>query len=270
MTTVLCFDTETVEHPDLPAKPSEDGKERVPAAVHLQLVAACGVVLEERNTHLQPDPGDDQRDRVPMVDVPSHRLQRDRWYEATRVCVFGGVGASSREILLGLSKAFKARPLLVGYNSGGFDLRVLVAEAMRLGVPVPLLFERHVAYRYSREGHEDLQDSLTNYGAGKAGSQDAWARRIGLPGKMGVDGSDVAALHAEGRHQEIADYCLCDAGQLAGVWMRKEFISGGLSLDGFRRSAGSLVALFERERALRAIVEHPRFDRAKFLLEGAQ
>lgn len=247
--TILCFDTETIEHPQLPTKACEDGKERVPAAVHLQLVAACGVVLEER--------GD-------------HRAGEDLWYEATRTCTFGGVNATPREILLGLAKAFKVRPLLVGYNSGGFDLHVLVAEAMELGIPVPLLFDREVSYRYSKKGHEDLQDSLTNYGAGKAGSQDAWARRIGLPGKMGVDGSQVKELHAAGRHQEISDYCLCDSGQLSGIWIRKELISGGLSLDGYRRSAGSLVGLFEKERALRAIVEHERFDMVRFLLEDAQ
>lgn len=268
MTTVLCFDTETIEHPEIPAKPCEDGKERVPAAPHLRIVAACGVVLESRYEVYQPDPEEHIEDRAPMGNVP-RRGDRDLWYEATRVCVFGGVGAGPREILLGLAKAFKVAPVLVGFNSGGFDLRVIVAEALELGIQVPLLFDRQTTYRYGRDSHEDVQDTLSNYGAGRFGSQDAWARRCGLPGKMGVDGDKVKDLHRAGKHQEIADYCMCDCGQLSGVWLRKELIAGGLTLTGYQRSAASLVALAEATPALRAIVEHERFDRQRFLLEGA-
>lgn len=253
MTTILCFDTEAIEHPEIPAKPSEDGKDRVPAAPHLRIVAACGVVLESRGNRR----GDED-------------VWEDLWYEATRAVIFGGVGAGPRAIIEHLAKAFASRPTptIVGYNSGGFDLRVIVAEALELGIPVPLLFDRKVSYRYGREGHEDVMDTLSNYGAGKQGSQEAWARRCGLPGKMGVDGSQVKDLHKAGKLQEITDYCLCDCGQLSGVWIRKEYIAGGLSLDGCQRSARSLVALFEREPSLRAIVEHERFDRKRFLLEG--
>lgn len=269
MTTILCFDTEAIEHPEIQAKPSEDGKDRVPAAPHLRIVAACGVALESRYAIRDGDNQEhaDARGKD-LRSIP--REDRDLWYEATRTVVFGGVGAGPRAIIEHLAKAFASRPTptIVGYNSGGFDLRLIVAEAMELGIPVPLLFDRKVSYRYGREGHEDVMDTLSNYGAGKQGSQEAWARRCGLPGKMGVDGSQVKDLHKAGKLQEITDYCLCDCGQLSGVWIRKEYIAGGLSLDGYQRSARSLVALFEREPSLRAIVEHERFDRKRFLLEG--
>lgn len=248
MTTILCIDTEAIEHPDIPAKPSEDGKERVSAAPHLRIVAACGVVLESRRA----DAG-------------------DLWWEATRTVVFGGVGGSPRDIVEHLAKAFSSRPTptLVDYNGTGFDRRLIVAEALELGIPVPLLFDRSTTYRYSRDGAEDLQDTLSNYGAGRFGSQDAWARRCGLPGKMGADGSQVKDLHAAGKLQELTDYCMCDAGQLSGIWFRKEYIAGGLTLEGYRRSAESLVRLCEATPALRAIVEHERFDRARFLMDVA-
>lgn len=258
MTTILCFDTETIEHPEIPTKPCEDGKERVPAAPHLRIVAACGVVLESR----WAEPDDDRGEQ-----------ERYRWWEATRVVIFGGVGGSPRAIIEHVAKSIARTPkweppVLVGYNSGGFDLRVIVAEALELGIPVPLLFDRSTTYRFGRESHEDVQDTLSNYGAGRYGSQDAWARRCGLPGKMGVDGGQVKVLHAAGRIQEITDYCMCDAGQLSGIWMRKEYIAGGMTLVGYQRSAQSLVALAEATPGLRAIVEHERFDRKKFLMEA--
>jgi predicted PolB exonuclease-like 3'-5' exonuclease len=239
---ILCFDIETVEHPDNPAKPSVDAGDKVPAAPHLRIVAATGIALRPM--------------REPV-----------RWYSAEQAVVFGGVGASEREIVTHFVTAMARKPKLVSYNGGPFDLRVIVAGMMEHGIQCPYLFSRDVTYRYSTDGHEDIQDSLSNFGRGRFGGQDAWVRRIGLPGKMGVDGSQAAALHGEGRIQDLTDYCMCDSGQLAGLFLRKELVAGGLCLDGYRRSVGSLVELFERTPALRAIVEHERFDRKRFLME---
>ena len=49
-------------------------------------------------------------------------------------------------------------------------------------------------YRFSEEGHLDLCDVISDHGAAKMTSLDGASRTIGLPGKDGVDGSQVEGL----------------------------------------------------------------------------
>lgn len=233
----LSLDIETIRHPDVPAPDGDE--DRCPAAPHHRIVAAAGVVLEPR----------------------------DGWHEATRAVTFGNGSTDEREILEHMSRALRNKPRLLTYNGDGFDLRVIVAAALEHGIQIPWLFDKEVTYRYGTTGHEDLCDTLSQYGAGRKGRQDAWARRCGLPGKMGVDGGDVAQLVADGRLEELRAYNVQDSGQLAGIWLRKEYVAGRLSVDGYRQSSASLVALCERTPALRPIVEHERFNRKRFLME---
>ena len=235
---LIALDIETIRHPEVPA--AEDDAERCPAAPHHRIVAAAGVVLESHGT----------------------------WYEAQRVVTFGDGSVEEAVILEHLARALRNRPKLLTWNGDGFDLRVIIAAALEHGIQIPWLFSREVTYRYGVDGHEDMQDTTSQYGAARRGKQDAWARRIGLPGKMGVDGGDVAALFEARRFDELRAYNAQDCGQLAGIFLRREYVAGRLTLDGYWKSAGSLVALFERTEALRPIVEHERFNRKRFLLEG--
>ena len=59
--------------------------------------------------------------------------------------------------------------------------------------------------------------ALADRGAARMTSLDNAARLIGLPGKMGVDGSQVEGLHRAGRLEEIRHYCLTDVIQTAFV-----------------------------------------------------
>ena len=245
---ILSLDIETIRHPDVPAP--EDAEDRCPAAPHHRIVAAAGVVLEARGR------------RNPTGD------EEDLWFEATRTVTFGRGSHDEPAIVEHLARAFDHEPQLLTWNGDGFDLRVITAAAMEHGIQVPWLFAREVTYRYGTDGHEDLCDTLSQHGAARRPRQDAYARRCGLPGKMGVDGGDVAALVEAGKLEELRAYNLQDCGQLAGVFIRREFVSGRLTLEGYRHSAGSLVQLFERVEALRPIVEHERFDRKRFLLES--
>jgi hypothetical protein len=246
---ILALDIETIRHPDVPPSDKDLAEDRCPAAPHHRIVAAAGVVLRAR----REGPAD------------NHFW----WIEAQAARTFGEGSADERVILEHLARAFDEEPKLLTYNGGGFDLRVIIAAALEHGIQIPWLFSREVTYRYGSDGHEDLCDTLSQYGAARKGRQDAWARRCGLPGKMGVDGGDVAALVAEGKLEELRAYNLQDSGQLAGIWLRKEYVAGKLTADGYRMSAASLVSLFERTPGLRPIVESERFDRKRFLLEDA-
>lgn len=250
---IIALDIETIRHPDVPPSDKDVEEGRCPAAPHHRIVAAAGVVLEPHGRR-HPTEAEEQR-----------------WFEATRAVTFGRGSSDERVIIEHIAQACNRRdpPKLLTWNGDGFDLRVVGAAAMEHGIQIPWLFSREVTYRYGCDGHEDLQDTLSQYGGARRARQDAYARRCGLPGKMGVDGSDVAALVEAGRWEELRAYNMQDSGQLGGIFLRREYVAGRLTLEGYRMSARSLVELMSRTPELRPIVEHERFDRKRFLLEGA-
>jgi DNA polymerase elongation subunit (family B) len=243
---IIVLDIETVRHPLVPVPDADDEEGRCPAAPHHQIVAAAGIVLE------------------PHGDRESH----PHAYEATRAVTFGGEGdPDERRIVEHVARALKKATRVIGWNSSGFDLRVIHAACLEHGIQCGWLSRRDVSYRFTTDGHDDVMDRFSSFGAGQRGKQEAYARRSGLPGKMGVDGSQVAALAKAGKWSDIRAYNGQDVGQLSGVWLRDEFVGERLTLAGYRTSAASLVSLFEKTPGLRPIVEHERFDRKKFLLE---
>ena len=72
-------------------------------------------------------------------------------------------------------------------------------------------------------------DQLADYGAGSPGNLDDAARALGLPGKAGLDGSDVAGLYAAGELDAIRRYCARDVLATALVWARWELLTGRAS-----------------------------------------
>jgi predicted PolB exonuclease-like 3'-5' exonuclease len=185
-----------------------------------------------------------------------------------RAVTFGGEDdPNEKAIVEHIARALSHEPKIIGWNTSGFDMRVIHAACLEHGIQCPYLADRDVNYRYTTDGQDDVMDRFSCYGAAKRSQQDAYARRSGLPGKMGVDGSQVATLAEAGKWDEIRAYNGQDVGQLCGVWLRDEYVGGRMTLDGYRLSAASLLALYTRTPALRPISEHPRFDRKKFLLE---
>jgi DNA polymerase elongation subunit (family B) len=97
-------------------------------------------------------------------------------------------------------------PVIVGHNVNNFDIRFIWQRAICLGVKLPNWFPKD-----PKPWGEDTFDTMTAW-AGQRGtvSLDNLAGYLGLQGKSGVDGSMVAGMWAEGKHQEIADYCMDD------------------------------------------------------------
>jgi 3'-5' exonuclease len=87
-------------------------------------------------------------------------------------------------------------PILVGFNSGGFDLPVLRYRAMALRIEAGTLHGtngRNYWYRFGRD-HVDLCDVLSNYTASSKPSLAEAAALIGISAKSGdMDGSQVEA-----------------------------------------------------------------------------
>ena len=121
---------------------------------------------------------------------------------------------------------------------------VITSRALKHGVPMPWWFsDRNTRYRYSTEGHFDLMDFLADFGAAKNARLDVYAKLVGFPGKVGVDGSQVLPMVHAGRLDEVNAYCLCDVAQTAAIFLRVELLRGSIrprALPGARRDAARL------------------------------
>jgi hypothetical protein len=177
-------------------------------------------------------------------------LLLDDRYRLKRIGVIGdpsGGPGTADERERGLLEDFsrfvgKARPVLVTYNGRSFDLPVIALRALCHAVPLPWYYrEKGVRYRFSEEGHLDLCDWLADHGATRPGKLDAVARLIGLPGKVGIDGSQVDGLYRAGQLATIQKYCLADVAQTAFLFLRFRLLQGQLPAESYRERAAALL-----------------------------
>ena len=156
-------------------------------------------------------------------------------------------------------------PTIVTWNGRAFDLPGLMLRSMRAGIPCRWYYNsRDTRYRYTEDGHCDLADAMSDYGATRHLGLDGMAKLIGLPGKFGdIDGPGVEQAFAAGRLPEITRYCISDAVQTAFLWLRWQFLKGALELAGYRASAQALLAA--TLEPVPALAE--RVDRRVLLLE---
>ena len=159
----------------------------------------------------------------------------------------------------------RARPVLVTFNGRRFDLPVVALRALCHGVPLGWYYrERGARYRFGEDAHLDLCDWLADHGATKMGSLDALARLIGLPGKVGVDGSQVEGLYLAGQLAAIQQYCLADvAPQTALLFLRFRLLQGALSPQRYRTATSELLEALAIDGRVEAVLSG--IDRAHLL-----
>jgi predicted PolB exonuclease-like 3'-5' exonuclease len=132
----------------------------------------------------------------------------------------------------------KFTPQLVSWNGGGFDLPVLHHRAMIQGVAAPRYWDwgdddrdfRYNNYlnRYHTR-HIDLMDVLAQFQPRAYAPLDAMAKLCGFPGKLGMDGSEVAAAVAAGRLDDVRRYCETDVLNTFLLYTRFRLMRGELT-----------------------------------------
>ena len=195
MTDFLVYDIETAKNEECLWEPPDDGEDHFPPVPAHKIVAIGGVLFG---------------------------FDRDKTY-VDYIKAFGRKDATERDMLEDFYQSFyKSRATLITYNGRRFDDIVVKHRMMRHGMKAPLLFKKDVRYRYTEEGHLDVADQLTEYGAAYQSKLMYECQAIGMPGKVGVDGSEVQTLYNEGRIDDINSYAQCDViqeGILALRWM---------------------------------------------------
>jgi len=215
----LVLDIETVLDPELPIVASSEA-ERLPAPPHHRIVL-IGAVLFVGN------------------------------YEPRRI----GVISEAKDeagILADFARLLAdRRPCLVTFNGRGFDLPVIATRCLRYGISLKHYYGvREVRYRFTADGHLDLMDYLSDFGAAKPSRLDVIAKLCGMPGKVGVDGKDVGPMVHAGRLQEVRNYCLCDVAQTAGVFLRVQLLRGELEPAAYLHSMRKLIELIRSDERL--------------------
>ena len=144
------------------------------------------------------------------------------------------------------------RPQLVGYNSRGYELPLLIRSGLALKLRLPQMFSRAMR----RDGsvdyldpfvdwHLDLMNLISPFGV-KPPSLNDMARVCGIPGKIDVSGADVAQMWLEGKFSDIVNYNEYDALTTYLLWLRFPLLSGLWTREEFEREE-ALVRTLLRE-----------------------
>ncbi|HUB05447.1 MAG TPA: 3'-5' exonuclease [Myxococcales bacterium] len=227
---VLVFDIETVPDPDLLANETAMRPERegIPKIPFNQVILAGAATLAE---------------------LP------DDSYRFERLEILGGTEA---DILARFWKLAEDKKL-VSFNGRSFDLPVLEARSLRHGLALPWYFATD-SVREDKTRHLDLLDFLSNGEPRNRARLDEYCKLVGLPGKMGIDGGQVASLFAQARYEELSAYCAMDVLQTLGLFLRVQRLRGAVEPTAFAETLRGVRAAIEQRAADGAGLERERLQ----------
>lgn len=162
--------------------------------------------------------------------------------------------ASEAEMIESFLTALGARcPQLVGYNSSDSDLKILIQRAVVNGLAAKEFCKRPdkpwEGIDYFARGSEwniDLMRILGGWGKSTPSLHEI-ASLSGIPGKLGVDGGDVASMWLRGEHRRIVDYNECDAITTYLLWLRVAHFAGKITTPQYTKEQQLVRALLEDE-----------------------
>ena len=138
----------------------------------------------------------------------------------------------------------KYTPQLVSWNGGGFDLPVLHYRGLISGVSARRYWDlgendrefkwNNYISRYHNR-HLDLMDLLALYQGRANAPLGELCRLMGLPGKLGMEGSGVWDAYQAGKMAEIRQYCETDVVNTYLVYVRFQMMRGAITSDQHRK-----------------------------------
>lgn len=152
------------------------------------------------------------------------------------------------------------KPQIVGFNSHSADLRIFVQRSIVLGISAPAFcarpdkpWEGKDYFARGSDWNLDLQEVVGGWGKATPSLHEL-ARLSGIPGKMNMDGKQIAEMWLEGDIQGIVRYNEYDALTTYLVWLRIAHFGGFFSQEAYGEEQ-------ERVRALIADKsQSPRYD----------
>jgi len=156
-----------------------------------------------------------------------------------KVWTLGDIDSDEKEILQRFFNGIeKYSPTLVTWNGGGFDLPVIHYRALLHSVVAPRYWEtgdEDQTFRWNNYlnryhcRHTDVMDVLAAYQSRANAPLDQIAMMLGLPGKMGMDGSKVWESYLNNDLAGIRNYCETDVLNTYLVYLRLCLIQGKIN-----------------------------------------
>ncbi|MEE7493300.1 3'-5' exonuclease [Methylobacterium oryzae] len=120
---------------------------------------------------------------------------------------------------------------VVTWNGRAFDMPTILARSMIHGVDASAWFCRGskwegYRHRFAIDWHTDLMDAMSEHGAAHRMTLAEAAATIGLPGKLGEHGSNVAALVEAGELDRVRGYCETDCLNTFVLYLRWAHLTG--------------------------------------------
>ena len=127
-------------------------------------------------------------------------------------------GDDEAEILGQFWDLVKSFELTITFNGKQFDYPYLKMRSAMHGIKPSVALD---CRRFTRHPHYDLREILSNFGAWRHGGLDFYCSLFGVPSpKQGLSGDKVGEAYAQGRLQEIADYCQADVEATGALYMK--------------------------------------------------
>ena len=159
--------------------------------------------------------------------------------DAFKVWSLGDLASSEGELIQRFFTGIETRsPNLVSWNGSGFDLPVLTYRALLAGIQAKRFWETGEgddAFRFNNYlsryhwRHTDLMDVLSGFHHRNRVSLANMACLLGLPGKLGFDGSQVWQTWQAGDLASIRRYCETDVLNTWLIYLRFQQLRGQLT-----------------------------------------
>jgi len=131
------------------------------------------------------------------------------------------------------------KPQLVGFNSHAADLKIFIQRSIVHGISTPAFctrpdkpWEGKDYFARGSEWHIDLKDIVSGWGKMTLSLHEL-ATLSGIPGKMAVDGKQVAEMWLAGDVEGIVQYNARDALTTYLVWLRIAHFGGFFTAEAY-------------------------------------
>lgn len=180
--------------------------------------------------------------RVISVSILIADIVKSNNYEYYEIIKLGTISSLDNAESDIISKFFdclcKYTPRIVSYNGRTFDIPVMKYRAMKYGISIEKLFKagdkwNNYTQRYSLYWHCDLLEALSDFGASARCKMNEVCSILGIPGKIGIDGSKVTELYDQNLFKTIDDYCETDVLNTYLIYLNYALLSGLTNKENF-------------------------------------
>ena len=183
----------------------------------------------------------DQTVRLQLVSLPQDPENDQERDEATILSRF-------------LTVLGQRQPQLVGFNSQAADLKIFIQRGIVHGITAPDFCRRPAKpwegvdyFARTNEWHIDLMELVSGWGNTRPTLHEM-ATLAGIPGKLDVDGHQVADLWLDGEFGRIVRYNESDALTTYLLWLRMAHFGGFFSLEAYEVEQERVRALIAEKR----------------------